>query len=152
MIENFVCPFDLSRAPLVRACLIKRGEAEHILIVDMHHIVSDGTSLDVFVKDFMTLYRDERLPVLRVRYRDYSEWQAREKRGGFIKEQEVFWLSRFAGEVPLLNLPIDYPRPMVQHFEGRRLNFETGEEETASLRSWAFAGRRNNVYGAPGDL
>ncbi|HLP60910.1 MAG TPA: condensation domain-containing protein, partial [Candidatus Deferrimicrobium sp.] len=105
LIKNFIRPFDLSQAPLLRVGLLKQ-----ILIVDMHHIISDGTSLAVLIEEFMMLYQGEELPALPLQYKDYAAWQNREKEGVLSRQQE-FWLVEFAGEIPVLNLPYDYARP-----------------------------------------
>ncbi|UCH97645.1 MAG: AMP-binding protein, partial [Candidatus Aminicenantes bacterium] len=77
VIRDFVRPFDLSRAPLMRAKLIKTGEKQYILLIDMHHIITDGTAQDVLIKEFITLYSpgEEKLPRLRLQYKDYAQWQ-----------------------------------------------------------------------------
>jgi non-ribosomal peptide synthetase component F/acyl carrier protein len=134
IVKRFVRTFDLSQAPLLRVGLCKMGEKKHLLLVDMHHIVADGISNEILVGDFLTLYRGEELPPLRLRYKDYSQWQNRLVASGEIERQESYWLARFKGEIPALNLPTDYPRPMVQSFEGKTITFEIGTGETQRLR------------------
>ncbi len=75
IISNFIRPFDQEKAPLMRAGLIEVAQDDHILMVDMHHIISDGTSVMILVKDFMSLYAGEELPKLMIQYKDYAEWQ-----------------------------------------------------------------------------
>ncbi|UCH97023.1 MAG: amino acid adenylation domain-containing protein, partial [Candidatus Aminicenantes bacterium] len=149
-IKNFIRPFDLSQAPLLRVGLIHtppfhpRGESSGsrcILLMDMHHIISDGTSMGIIVKDLMALYSEEELPPLRVRYKDYSQWQNRANPVKKEKEarvrQETYWLKQFEGNIPVLNLPLDYMRSSVQGFEGRCPGFEIGMEETKALKTLA---------------
>jgi amino acid adenylation domain-containing protein len=136
--SGFIRPFDLTRAPLLRIGLIKTGERRQILMVDMHHIASDGTSLGIFVNDFMALYGGKPLPPIYIRYKDYSKWQSKEKKTETIKQQEKYWLNQFAGEIPALNLPFDYPRPLFQSFEGKTLNFDIPERAAAALNSLAL--------------
>ncbi|MCP4215478.1 MAG: amino acid adenylation domain-containing protein, partial [bacterium] len=130
-------PFDLSRAPLLRVALVKMKNS-HLLFVDMHHIISDGVSHQVLEQDFTTLYREESLPHLRIQYKDFSHWRNSGKEQNNLKKQEVYWLKEFNGDVPVLNLPTDYPRPSIQSFEGGILNFRLGKNETTLLKSLAL--------------
>ena len=139
-IENFIAPFDLARPPLLRAGLIKVGPDEHILMVDMHHIVSDAVSLDILIEEFTALYRQQPLPDLRIQYKDYARWQNRERRKASFRKQADYWLTRFCGQIPRLQLPTDYPRPAVQSFEGRALTFEIAAAETEALKALALKG------------
>jgi len=153
-ISSFIRPFDLSRAPLLRVGLVElphtpaalrghrhfsqEGRAhKYILIVDMYHIISDGYSLEIMKKDYQALYNEEGIPPLRLQYKDFSVWQEREKKKGSLKRQEEFWIKEFEGEVPVLDLPYDYPRPLVQSFAGNIVNFEISAEETRRLNAVA---------------
>jgi fengycin family lipopeptide synthetase D len=138
-IKNFIRPFDLSRAPLLRVGLIETGKDKHLLLVDTHHIIMDGTSTDIFKREFITLYQEEKLAPLRLQYKDFSQWQTNEKQKESIKQQEAYWLERFppGGEVPVLNLPIDYPRPIMQSFAGSSVNFVLSQKETRALKRMA---------------
>ncbi|MGE5343917.1 MAG: amino acid adenylation domain-containing protein [Candidatus Omnitrophota bacterium] len=133
-IDRFVKFFDLRKAPLMRVGLLRIEEFKHLLIVDMHHIISDGTSMNILVKDFMALYEGRNLPSLHVHYKDFSEWQNSERKGGTLKRQEEFWLNEFGGEIPVLELPVDYARPAVQRFEGDHILFEIDQEITSALK------------------
>lgn len=137
IIKSFIRPFDLEKAPLFRVGLIKVAENEHLLIIDIHHIISDGTSIGIFVSDFMSLYNGEVLPELRIQYKDYAEWQNTERGNALLKSQEEYWLQEFADQIPVLNLPLDYQRPTVQSFAGNRLRFEIGMNETEGLKKLA---------------
>ncbi len=138
IINNFVRPFDLSSAPLLRVGLIKLGETDHLFLMDKHHIITDGISQEIFIADLMALLRGESLPPLRLQYTDYALWQHREKESPAARTQENYWVERFSDEVPLLNLPTDYPRPRVQSFEGSMLSFVLSPEETEGLKQLAF--------------
>ncbi|MCK5056814.1 MAG: amino acid adenylation domain-containing protein [Candidatus Aminicenantes bacterium] len=133
VIGSFIRPFDLSRAPLMRVGVIKIEEEKHILIVDMHHIISDGMSRGILIRDFLSLYESKELPILILRYKDYSEWQNTEKQKESIKKQEEYWLEEFVGQAVVLNMPTDYKRPVVQNFSGSTISFEIGKEETGDL-------------------
>ncbi|HLP62423.1 MAG TPA: amino acid adenylation domain-containing protein, partial [Candidatus Deferrimicrobium sp.] len=137
IIRNYIRPFDLSKASLLRVGLLKeKGEKgdRHILMIDMHHIISDGTSMNILVKDFIALYQDMGLSELGLQYKDYSSWQNSKKHEESIKQQEHFWINEFAGEIPVLELPTDYLRPVVQNFEGSRIRFEIDKNITDLLK------------------
>ncbi|UCH97675.1 MAG: AMP-binding protein, partial [Candidatus Aminicenantes bacterium] len=150
IINGFMCPFDLSQAPLLRASLIKlksspppdcAGIPRCILLLDMHHIITDGASQVVLKNEFNSLYagKMEDLPPLRLQYKDYARWQTGEKQQALLKEQEAYWLKEFGvqSEIPVLDLPTDYPRPAVQSFEGNRMAFELNREKTVMLNQIA---------------
>jgi FkbM family methyltransferase len=137
LIKNFIRPFDLSRAPLLRVGLIKTGEEKHILMIDMHHIISDGASLEIFIQEFMAFYGGEDLPPVKIQYKDYAEWQNRQKGNEEIKKQERFWQKEFSGPIPLLNLPADYERPPGKYFDGNTLEFEIDPEAVRALNTMA---------------
>jgi acyl carrier protein len=135
--RDFVRPFPLSRPPLVRVALVEVENTRYALMVDMHHIISDGFSHEILVRDFMVLYSSQVLSPLPIQYKDYAEWQSRERAAGIIKQQEEYWLRQFSGEIPVLDLPIDYPRPEVRSFEGDFIYLEINEAltyKTARLR------------------
>ncbi|MCP5106054.1 MAG: amino acid adenylation domain-containing protein, partial [bacterium] len=140
-----VMPFDLSVAPLLRVGLVKLAEAKYLFMMDRHHIITDGISQEILEKEFLALYNGESLEPLRLQYKDYAEWQNSAAQKKSLERQEIYWVQRFAGELPVLNLPCDYPRPAVQSFEGRTTDFCLGREETAALRALA-AGQDATVY------
>ena len=117
-IHHFIRPFDLSRAPLLRVGLIEVEAKKHILMLDMHHIITDGTSVALFIKEFTAFYEGMPLPPVPLQYKDFSEWQNHMFDSGEIATQEAYWTKQFEGEVPILNLPTDYPRPSGRTFEG----------------------------------
>ncbi len=124
VIEEGRRPFDLSKGPLVRALLLKLGYADHILVIVMHHIVSDGWSMTVFCQELSTLYmaflRGQRspLPELPIQYADFAEWQADWLRGEVLEQQLGYWRKQLAGLRPVLDLPTDRPRPPAQTNRG----------------------------------
>jgi amino acid adenylation domain-containing protein len=137
IIKRFVRPFDMSQAPLLRILLIDLGGEKHIMVLDMHHILKDGTSQEIFVKEFIALYAGEELPHLRIQYKDYSQWQDSESRKAEIKKQEEYWLKQFEKEIPVINLPFDFPRPTQQSFKGNSFSFVLEKEETSALKGLA---------------
>jgi amino acid adenylation domain-containing protein len=134
----FLRPFDLSKPPLLRVCLIKSREKRYFLLMDMHHITSDGVSIDISTGDFKTFYRGEELPVLHIQYKDFCRWQNSEKEKEKLEQQAGYWLKEFEDEIPVLNLPTDYPRPSVQSFEGNLMGFSISIEDTAKLKTLAI--------------
>jgi len=138
LIEKFVFPFDLSHPPLLRVGLMKINEKKYLLIMDMHHIVSDGLSMKIFIKEFMVLYMEESLPELRLQYKDFSQWQQQVKVRGGLLEQEKYWKYQFKDEIPLLEIPTDYVRPEIQSHQGSSIDFEIESIETENLKIMAL--------------
>ena len=136
--KEFIKPFDLSKAPLLRACLIKTAMEKHILFFDMHHIISDGISISLLVREFASSYNGETLPGLKLQYKDFSAWQNELFRSEKIKKQEEYWLETFSGEIPVLNMPTDYPKPSTQRFEGDRIYFTADRKLREKLNSLAL--------------
>jgi non-ribosomal peptide synthetase component F len=131
--KSFVRPFDLSQAPLLRVGLEKTGEERYLLIMDMHHIITDGISMNLFIKEFISFYKGEQLPLPVHRYIDYCQWQTQRLNSGELKSQEKYWLDHLSGELPVLNLRTDFPRPPVQSFAGERMTVHLEEECTGEL-------------------
>ena len=137
LMHSFVKPFDLEIAPLLRVEIVKINDNKHIMMFDMHHIISDGTSMAVLVKEIIDLYDGKQLPELRIQYKDFSEWQNRLLQSQEIKKQEEYWVKRFEGEIPLLHMPTDYSRPNAKSFEGDRYNFVLDKELTSAVNRLA---------------
>ncbi|MGY2224213.1 amino acid adenylation domain-containing protein [Pseudomonas gingeri] len=139
-------PFDLLKGPLLRASLIRLAADEWVLVVSMHHIVSDGWSMDVMVKEFVQAYqafslgRAPGLPELPLQYADYAIWQRSWLEAGEGERQLDYWRRQLAasGEAqPLLDIAADFARPPVQSFEGRTLRFDFGAERSRQLQAFA---------------
>ncbi|WP_420126163.1 amino acid adenylation domain-containing protein [Longimicrobium sp.] len=117
-------PFDLTAGPLFRAELLRLSAEEHVLLLSMHHIVSDGWSMGVLDREMWTLYeayRDGRaspLPELAVQYADYAVWQREQLAGEALDRQLGYWREQLTGAPELLELPTDHPRPPVQTYRG----------------------------------
>ncbi|MCP5051524.1 MAG: amino acid adenylation domain-containing protein, partial [bacterium] len=137
-LRDFIRPFDLSHESLLRVGLMETGEGKRILMVDMHHIISDGISRALLKMDFSELYEGNTLPPLRIQYKDFSQWQNSEGQTGNISDQATYWINQFEGEIPVLQLPIDYPRPAVQSFEGSSFGFGLSGEASRDLRAVAL--------------
>ncbi|EGL16753.1 MULTISPECIES: non-ribosomal peptide synthetase [unclassified Paenibacillus] len=135
-----VRPFDLRKAPLIRAFLATDGENRHTLLLDIHHIVADGVSMNVMARDFEELYRGGSLQPLPVHYKDAAVWQQEWMASEAREQQEQYWTFRLAGTLPVLQLPTDYPRPPEQSFEGAKLALpipaELAEGIGAAAEQW----------------
>ncbi|HEY0603024.1 MAG TPA: amino acid adenylation domain-containing protein [Herpetosiphonaceae bacterium] len=119
--EEIRQPFDLVTGPLLRARLLKLQEQEHLFVLTIHHIITDGWSADIIIQELSALYSaactgaQAQLPAP-MQFREYIEWVERQESSSIMAEAETYWLSRFADHVPVLELPTDRPRPPVQTF------------------------------------
>ena len=122
IVGDYIRPFNLTQAPLIRSAVIKMSSDHHIFLVDIHHIVSDGTSHTILAEDFAALYDGENLEPLRIHYKDFAHWQNHWFASGWLKSQENYWMNLFShgAGVPRLQLSTDYKRPEVFTFEGDR--------------------------------
>lgn len=134
IMENFIRSFDLSAAPLMRVGLKKWQENRHILLLDMHHIVTDLFSQAILFNDFLQLFAGNELGEISIHYKDYCQWQNNEYQVELIKKQEAYWLKVFAADVPVLNLPTDYQRPLLQSPDGNTISFFIDKENTDKIR------------------
>ncbi|MEK4363757.1 amino acid adenylation domain-containing protein [Paenibacillus sp. FSL M8-0212] len=137
VVHGFVRPFDLAKPPLLRVGLVELAPERHILMYDMHHIISDGVSMEIFVEEFVRLYGGEPLEPLRIQYKDYTVWQHSQEQQERLQHQGAYWLDMFQGELPVLEMPTDYPRPAVQSYEGQTLEFFFDTSKTDGLKQLA---------------
>ncbi|MCP5045772.1 MAG: amino acid adenylation domain-containing protein, partial [bacterium] len=137
ILEPFVHPFDLSHAPLLRVGLAETSGGAHILMVDMHHIISDGVSRGLMTRDFMALYDGKPLVPLPLQYKDFAQWQNHPSIKQTLRSQEEYWLKRFDHDIPVLDLPTDYARPPVQIFEGETISFALDRQDSLMLKELA---------------
>lgn len=145
-IKDFIRYFDLGKAPLLRVSIIRLSEEKHIILFDIHHIISDGISLRIFIKELVSIYKGEKLPKLNIQYKDYSVWQNKALSSDAIKKQEEYWLDCLTrGSFPLLNLPTDYPRPLKQNYEGDTIKAIIGSDTTLKIKR-AAEGAGVTVY------
>ena len=126
-------PFDLSQPPLLRAAFVNVKSSQPELYFVMHHIITDGISWDILMNEFYGLYRTEKLSHLKLQYKDYAGWEKTQEQKETLKQQESFWLNTLSGKLPVLQLPTDYERPVVQSFAGNTLNFVFNRQETQCL-------------------
>lgn len=137
IIREFVRAFDLNNGPLIRVGVIEIGNKHHILIVDMHHIITDALSEGVLMSDFLSLYNNRPLPAMSLQYKDYAEWQQGKNRRQEVARQKDFWLKEFAQPVQPLQLPTSFARPRVKGGECERVSFHLGKQETKQLKELA---------------
>nr|AHJ59492.1 nonribosomal peptide synthase subunit [Bacillus pumilus] len=123
LMNDFIRPFDIEKAPLLRVGLVSASVNVHYLLIDMHHIISDGASVGILIEELSALYRGDKLEELPVQYKDYAVWSKSETFAAQIEAEEAFWLKQLEGELPVLALPEDLPRPKVQTFAGDRVSF-----------------------------
>jgi tyrocidine synthetase-3 len=138
VISNFIRPFFLTRAPLLRVGVIHIGTSGILLMVDMHHVISDGVSHEILRRDFNALYAGGILPVLQLQYKDFSQWQNSEAQQEILQKQEKYWLKQFENGVPMFNIPTDYPRPETLSFKGDTLAFHIDEIVTAKVKEFIW--------------
>ncbi|WP_068773800.1 non-ribosomal peptide synthetase [Paenibacillus sp. FJAT-26967] len=136
-VSGFIRPFNLGQAPLFRAALIRIDSGKHLFIYDMHHIIVDGTSVGLLIQDAMDLYEGHRLNELSIQYKDYAVWQHQMLTSDAAGRQREYWSGVFSGEIPILQLPLDYNRPAVKSFEGTVFTFEIGQELLNGLKQLA---------------
>ncbi|MEK8212402.1 amino acid adenylation domain-containing protein [Paenibacillus sp. FSL L8-0463] len=135
--RNFVRPFALDQAPLLRAGLLRFSEERHWLMWDIHHIVSDGVSMNLLVSDFMAAYGGVELAPLRIQYKDYAVWQQGTLEVEQMRAHEAYWLSAYAEETPVLELPTDRRRPAVPSSEGRQVHAQISADVAEGLKQIA---------------
>jgi condensation domain-containing protein len=140
--EESVALFDLSRLPLIRVSMFKLGDAEHVLIINLHHIVADGLSIGLLLDELDAFYQvftgggDPHPPDLAVQYADFALWQRRTlaNEAAYAKQIE-FWREQLGGRLPVLELPGDLPRPALQSFKGSNVFFRIPAALAQELKS-----------------
>ena len=119
-------PFDLTHGPLLRATLLLLREAEHVVLLTLHHIIADGWSMEVFMREVAVLYAafvggtPSSLPDLLIQYADFAHWQRQWLQGEMLEAQVAYWQQKLAKAPPRLELPTDQPRPAVLSSQGSR--------------------------------
>ncbi|MEH2206128.1 MAG: amino acid adenylation domain-containing protein [Nostoc sp.] len=138
--ESATKPFNLAKGFLVRASLLRLSEEEYVLLVTMHHIITDGWSCGVFLRELSTLYaafstnQPSPLPELPIQYADFTIWQRDRTQGEFLTTKLNYWKQQLSGELPVLQLPTDRPRPSVTTFAGAKQYFTFSKALTDALR------------------
>ena len=138
--EELQGSFDLREGPLLRARVLQLGAEEFVLLCTMHHIVSDGWSMGVFIRELTALYtayaagEASPLPDLTIQYADFAHWQREWLEGEVLEGQLSYWKKQLAGAPAVLELPTDYPRPAIQSFRGAHHPLTLSEDLSAKLK------------------
>ncbi len=141
--EEISCPFDLNKAPLIRGKLLQLEKDEYILILAAHHIVFDGWSFKVLLKELEILYnsylQNENyvLPELKITYSDYACWQIDKYKESTIQKQLAYWKEKLSGKIPVLELPFSKQRPTIQTYNGSNFRCDLSGELSEKLKSAA---------------
>lgn len=133
-LEEYIQPFDLATAPLFRLSLIETPGNISYLLLDMHHIIADGLSINKFMADFISGYEGKAIAAPALQFKDYSSWANSAAYQERIQEQEKYWLARFSHGVKRLHLPLDFERPAYQTFEGNTLRFSVDKNKAEQLQ------------------
>ncbi len=134
-------PFDLEKGPLFTPVLLRLAPEDHMLVLSMHHIISDGWSVGVMFREISGLYKAfhegaaSPLPELPIQYADFAEWQRQVLTDEAMEKQKAYWMKKLSGELPVLDLPADRPRPTVQSFRGSSCTFRIPKEHADSLKA-----------------
>jgi acyl transferase domain-containing protein/acyl carrier protein len=135
--EDFVRPFDLEVPVYLRGRLLKLSPQRHILMMDMHHLVTDDVSDKVFVREFTQLYKGESLESLKLQYRDFACWQRDRAGSGVMEAQREYWQRQLTGPLQSLDFPTDFPRPKVRDYRGVSIPFVIEREQAAAIKRLA---------------
>ncbi|OQP45852.1 hypothetical protein A4H97_31915 [Niastella yeongjuensis] len=157
--EQWTTPFDLATGPLIRGSLFRTDNTTWVFSYVMHHLVSDGWSMEVMLKELMQLYsaccsgQQPSLAPLRIQYKDYTAWQQSQLTGAAFDRHRSYWLEQFSGELPVLDLPIDNPRAAVRNYKGSVVRTAFNDELVKGLKGLVtdqgvsfFMGLLSGVY------
>lgn len=137
-VQAFVQPFDLAAAPLFRLRLVILPGQRSLLLMDIHHLISDGASTNVLLEELSQLYNGHELPPPAAAYLDYTVWSSDSANTTDSREDERFWLEILSGELPVLNFLPDYPRPKIRSLKGSKLFFHIGSDIKSKLEELAL--------------
>ncbi|PNQ83149.1 non-ribosomal peptide synthetase, partial [Paenibacillus polymyxa] len=136
VIAGWIRPFDLAKAPLMRSGVIETGD-RLLLLLDMHHIISDGTTMGILAEEFVRAYAYGALEVEPIQYKEYSQWEAEQKEKGSWEKQKEYWKKEYEEEIPVLELPTDGARGKTEDNQGEKFRFEIEEETVRGLKKVA---------------
>ncbi len=135
--QDFIQPFDLENGPLLRAALVNTEEGGHFLLLDLHHIITDGVSFELLFQEFGALYQGMPLRPVPLQYKDFVAWQRSPTQQERMEQQKQFWLSEFSETPDKLELPTDFDRPTNKTYQGAVDGFKIDAERTTGLREMA---------------
>lgn len=131
--ENFAKPFDLSKAPLARFMLVDFNNGKSALLVNTHHIISDGTSMSLLIDELCKLYNSIELPINQFHYIDFANWESQQLQSEAYEHHKQFWKNQFEEEIPVLNLPTQFSRPNASSFHGEKVYSSIGYDLTNNI-------------------
>ncbi|MGL4697488.1 amino acid adenylation domain-containing protein [Enterococcus larvae] len=134
--KQFVRPFKLEKAPLIRTALVHINAMRHILFIDMHHIISDGQSINILIDEMSSYYKHVELGKMEIQYKDYIATQQNFFSTLLFEKQEDYWMNKLKQPLPVIDLPTDYERPSIQSFRGSDFTFEIDEEMTLLIKDF----------------
>ncbi len=136
-------PFNLEQGPLLRITLLHLAEQDYIFLITIHHIISDGWSLSIFMRELMVLYHVfsqgnfSPLPDLPIQYADFTLWQREWLQGDLLTSKLAYWQRQLGGALPVLQLPTQRPRPALLSFQGAQQSFTLSSDITEALKTFA---------------
>ncbi|WP_374175229.1 amino acid adenylation domain-containing protein [Flavobacterium tructae] len=141
--QSYEHQFDLEKAPLVNLKLIRRSENKHLLLFNMHHIISDGWSMGILSQELITIYdhllqnKTISLPELSIQYKDYATWMRSEEQISKLKKSEAYWLDIFSGNLPVLELSTEKIRPRIKTYAGDSITYNFSKEASVNLKTFS---------------
>ena len=135
--KSFVKPFNLEEAPLFRMKYISCTNGKTVVLLDMHHIISDGFSVTIFIDELCKLYNNAALNKLDITYKDYANFENNKLFSGGLDNAQNYWINQFKDGIPVLNLPTSRPRPAIQSFDGNRIYRSISKEISAKIDNLA---------------
>lgn len=138
LVRDFCRPFDLTRFPLFRFKLLCLPDANYVFMIDVHHIIADARSCDILIQEFIAIYKGLTLPELPIQYKDFSAWQNSQSDSPEIAKQRDFWLEQLQGDLPVLQLPLDFPRHVPQSFAGDVVRYQLDGNQTGAVREFCI--------------
>lgn len=137
IIKDFIKPFDLFKAPLMHGCVVSLSNYKYVLLLDSYHGMADGYSGNIIAREFMMLYEGKTLPQVGAQYKDYLDWIEQYKVSEAYKRKQEFWKDKLPDTMKLLNLPLDRPRPAVNHLNGKTLHSRIDEEFATQIKQFS---------------
>ncbi|MBU8567942.1 amino acid adenylation domain-containing protein [Virgibacillus pantothenticus] len=134
LVDEFIKPFDLTLAPLIRMRVVQLEISKYVLLIDMHHIISDGQSSLLIIDEMVSFYNGLELNELTIQYKDYVHWQGEMITSGGLAKQENYWLECFKDDAPVLNLPTDFERSTTQEYKGKKVVYEINQDLYSKLK------------------
>ncbi|MCK8524318.1 amino acid adenylation domain-containing protein [Aquimarina sp. D1M17] len=140
-IQSFSTSFDLEKAPLLRAKILETVSEKFVLLIDVHHIIFDGVSLQIFLKELMALYCEEDLPAINLQFRDYASWYYSEDYQKNLSNQKDFWLNELEGYKNTAELPVDFKKSSKISFEGAYAHFTIDKKRKRAIEKLSKKGK-----------